>query len=425
MRTTWAAILLVHAPVAMSFAVPGWFEKNHIPGKQAADAMQQMRASPGTFVVVDANNVRGAVNFRLSKLRLTELVQGWAKSNGLSNRVVICWDHGLLPDASLHHGICHTWAGPRHSADDLIAMDVVPSLYQYAKVDGERVCVVTTDRELMQRVKRAAYESGASHGRLKLLGTRKFVSLLFHAASSSSEAQQTALRDEYAYSEEALQRFARSQRKHRRHERLRRRSRRPDGFSAPSAERTWVRVAMAEKLRRLITKQQATSCVDASDATPEPAHVVTLTLTKALAAANHAEGAAPARPPPAERLLDDVRLDGKQRTILLRYGEALALAERAQEGDDDATEVPEEQDPAEETGSLTPRFLPTKRQRRRQHRAVADSLLRAAGADGASTMGSDRRLQLAALQRQQQMAGLERWLDVESAAQVTGAALTK
>ena len=44
MRTLWAAILLVHAPVAMSFAFPGWFEKNYIPGKQAADAMQQMKA---------------------------------------------------------------------------------------------------------------------------------------------------------------------------------------------------------------------------------------------------------------------------------------------------------------------------------------------------------------------------------------------
>ena len=96
------------------------------------------------MVVLDANNIRGAVNFRLSKEKLSSLVARWASRNGLSNRVVICWDHGLAAEAHVLDGI--TMLGrTRRSADDLIACDVVPELYNQTN-NAAALYVVTTDR---------------------------------------------------------------------------------------------------------------------------------------------------------------------------------------------------------------------------------------------------------------------------------------
>lgn len=373
--------------------------------------MRSMTEAPGTIVVVDANNVRGAVNFRLSKLQLTTLCENWAAANGLANRIIIAWDHGLREEARIYRNVCHTWAGPKQSADDLIARSLVPGLYAHADTSeqgGERVCVVTTDRELLHRCKRAAFESGASHGRLRFFGTRKFVSLLFH--SVARDAQQQSIgdeaagddqRDEHAIaagfvrSEQKLRKFALTQRKLRAHERRRRR--RPDGYAAPSAERTWVRVAMAERLRRLIVEQPEEPTVLGKAPPPQ---VTALVAQLASAAGEEAFDASLLS---AEALLSDVRLDGKQRAILLRYGEALS------KGDDDDAALHEEP-----SGPLKPRALPTKRQRRRKQRAAADELMRTEGGGNARSLaaaaGSERRHALLALERRHQIEGLDRWL---------------
>lgn len=379
--------------------------------------MRSMTEAPGTIVVVDANNVRGAVNFRLSKLQLTTLCENWAAANGLANRIIIAWDHGLREEARIYRNVCHTWAGPKQSADDLIARSLVPGLYAHADTSeqgGERVCVVTTDRELLHRCKRAAFESGASHGRLRFFGTRKFVSLLFHsvARDGASDARQQSIgneaagddqRDEHAIaagfvrSEQKLRKFALTQRKLRAHERRRRR--RPDGYAAPSAERTWVRVAMAERLRRLIMEQPEEPTVLGK---APPPHVAALVAQLASAAREEAGDASPLS---AEGLLSDVRLDGKQRAILLRYGEALS------KGDDDDAAKAEHEEPS---GPLKPRALPTKRQRRRKQRAAADELMRTEGVVNARLLaaaaGSERRHALLALERRHQIEGLDRWL---------------
>ena len=448
-------MLIAFATVAAaaSFArAPSWFEKNMIPGRQAAETMRSMTADPGTIVVVDANNVRGAVNFRLSKLRFTTLVEGWAAKNGLGNRVVIAWDHGLVPLAHEYRGVCHAWAGPRESADDLIAMRIVPSLYDSSE-DEHRVCVVTTDRELMQRVKRAAFESGASQGRLRLLGTRKFVSLLMHATDDAVEigspvevesperklAQQSSEADEavvaiasgFERGETSVRRFAQTQRKLRRHERRRRR--RPDGYSAPYAERTWHRVVMSEKLRRLLAPDS--SAIAASDSAadkPDPVAAFAKTFnsrdcfsprsssrsSSRSARSGRVEPSGGERPLSAEGLLSDVRLDGKQRAVILRLGAALSKGSLTKPKAQGGAESPGGATAGQEGGgALRPRSLPTKRQRRRKLRASADELLVRAGTAGSEASRStgrearDRRLQLEVLERQQALEGLERWLD--------------
>lgn len=455
-----------------ALAVPAWFAKNMIPAKQAAETMQSMTASQGTptYIVVDANNVRGAVNFRLSKLKLTTLIETWASKYGLGDRIVLCWDHGLKSEAMLHNSICHAWAGARQSADDLIANSVVPGLYETGEQDA-RLCVVTTDRELIQRCKRAASESGASMGRLRLLGTRKFVSLLMHASpphayeNVGAEAHGCEIASAFERSETSVRRFALTLRKRRMHERRRRR--RPDGFSAPYAERTWHRVMMSEKLRRLLEKHARRPVNDASGLAlatsnsrsgtqdagdvplkPKAAAVNALALrlstapevstrgrrrasqgTRSRYASLHEDhlendGMAAGSTANAELLLGDVRLDGRQRAILLKYGGTLAKKGRAPpaEGprpstgaqvcaDSPSSPAVGNESGEQETasGALQPRSLPTRRQRRRQQRADAAVLLKQHGVP--AELGRDRRRQVELLERREQLLGLDRWLN--------------
>ena len=155
---------------------PAWFAPSMLPAAQVAEAMRKIASTPNTFVVVDGNNVRGRVNFRLSKAQLSSLLSTWAARHGLSERVVVCWDHGQQSEALVWRGVCHAFAGPRQSADDVIAIDALPSLLR--SPGCERVWVVTTDRELLWRCKQAAVQAGSPQGRLRFLGTAKLVSLL-------------------------------------------------------------------------------------------------------------------------------------------------------------------------------------------------------------------------------------------------------
>ena len=89
-------ILFVLHAVGLATAPP-WFEKHMLPTKQARDAVRTITDAP-TYVVVDANNARGAVNFRFSHLNFADLVSLWARRSGLAC-VVVCWDHGSASGA--------------------------------------------------------------------------------------------------------------------------------------------------------------------------------------------------------------------------------------------------------------------------------------------------------------------------------------
>ena len=148
---------------------PGWFKPSMLPPQQVADTMRKITESPSTFVVVDGNNVRGKVNFRLSKMQLADLLGTWAAQHGLSDNVLVCWDHGQQSEAVVWRGVCHTFAGPRRSADDVIATEALPHLLSSG---CDRVWVITADRELLWRCKAAADAAEGPRGRLRFMGTR-------------------------------------------------------------------------------------------------------------------------------------------------------------------------------------------------------------------------------------------------------------
>jgi len=123
---------------------------------------------------------------------------------------------------------------------------------------------------------RTAKESAAAAKgkvRVRVLGTTKLVALLLSsrpplasddAGAGTEEEAPTAIDgdtagvscavfDSFEAHDGALRTYARSLRKRRGHDAGRRR-RRPDGFSAPFAEKTWHRVVLAEHLRLLLER---------------------------------------------------------------------------------------------------------------------------------------------------------------------------
>jgi len=243
--------------------------------------------------------------------------------------------------------------------------------------------VITTDRELIGRAKQGALEAGAPMGALRVMGTTKLVSLLMYArkdpkpnrhdgesendendskrtgtARQSSVAHPTAselstseppsasepppafeplspMLAEFQRANADVKRFAASQRNRRRHERKRRR--RPDGFSAPFAEKTWHRVLLADKWRRLLedevgglsktggVSELGGSALSASedefDFFMQKYNEQGASSTHAATQETHEVQTA------ADTLLADVRLDHRQRQALLRFGDSLQRVE--------------------------------------------------------------------------------------------------
>ena len=78
-----------------------------LPAAHVAEAMRQITAAPNTFIVVDGNNVRGRVGFRLGKGELSALLVTWAERHQLSEQVVVAWDHGQRSEVLVWRGVCH------------------------------------------------------------------------------------------------------------------------------------------------------------------------------------------------------------------------------------------------------------------------------------------------------------------------------
>ena len=151
----------VRHALAMAAAPAGHQYAACIPSGRA---MRKMHDRDVAAVVLDANNIRGeSTSDCQRKARVSSFELGLAARLDRPHRSLL----GPWSTAEAHtlEGVTHAWAGPKRSADDLIACDVVPELYRQMDGDG-CVYVVTTDRELISRVKHAASMSGAAHGRL-------------------------------------------------------------------------------------------------------------------------------------------------------------------------------------------------------------------------------------------------------------------
>ncbi|KAK3233205.1 hypothetical protein CYMTET_56482 [Cymbomonas tetramitiformis] len=116
------------------------------------------------LLIIDANNVRGAMRFRIGPLQLCSLVSRWAYMNNFQNRVVIIFDHGPKQQAFLQDGICVVFSGPVQIADDVIAREV----RWFTKGELRDVVVVTRDMHLRARCTEMAEDELDSTGRVDL-----------------------------------------------------------------------------------------------------------------------------------------------------------------------------------------------------------------------------------------------------------------
>ena len=99
--------LLIGSAALAPLQAPPQFAPEMLPAAQVAEAMRQITAAPNTFIVVDGNNVRGRVGFRLGKGELSALLVTWAERHQLSEQVVVAWDHGQRSEALVWRGVCH------------------------------------------------------------------------------------------------------------------------------------------------------------------------------------------------------------------------------------------------------------------------------------------------------------------------------
>jgi hypothetical protein len=110
-------------------------------------------------ILIDVENLRGKSAFRLSYGDVLRAVSVWSNDAvpDLRGRVVLAMDHGTsassfyLPD----EGFSVVFSGPLAKADDVIALDLVPSLVgSQLNHSSKSCCVVTADRGLIQRCHR-------------------------------------------------------------------------------------------------------------------------------------------------------------------------------------------------------------------------------------------------------------------------------
>lgn len=371
---------------------------------------EQLSAYAATAcVLVDGNNVRGLNGFRWSAPRLHALVRAWARANGLEGRVVVVWDHGACPCAFAADGIGLAFAGPRATADDVIAAQTGAIL----DAGVQRVWVATSDRELVYRAMAAGSGAGQSErARVRVISSADFAALVAGpeeapamfaldaavgvgapAPGSSEQLGAAYGRSEGELRERAavlqpprLRLKARRQRQ--------RRGRAPGGISALGQsfkEKTWHRVVLAERLRRLLAAggQQG-------QGGGEGAGQAWLARYVGGYNAARSEGAVAPRP-----LLDDRRLDGEGRAHLLRFAKALRDAADGEPPDGGA----EEGGGADvivvgATEALAPAapYAPKPKRTRRERRVLRSSRARHAG-DRAAALPpmADREAALAAL----------------------------
>ena len=104
---------------------------------------------PQACLLIDVENLRGLSGFRVSHGTVVTALACWAREWELTGRVVLAVDHGdeqcgfYVPQV----GLAFVFAGPSEKADDV--------LVELVRRPGEEALVVTADRELRVRCRRA------------------------------------------------------------------------------------------------------------------------------------------------------------------------------------------------------------------------------------------------------------------------------
>ncbi|KAL7528895.1 hypothetical protein ACHAWF_002752 [Thalassiosira exigua] len=162
-----------------------------VPPAVAEMAWVERTSDPSVAIVIDAENVRGKTSFELDHADLLDRVLSWTRARGRAQgRTIVVVDHGaegsahLLSHSTHSQGrggdgeggtakeeeggeevereeeveeeeeaaMCVTFSGPNRKADDVVARDVG---WLASETDARRIVVITADRELAWRCRRA------------------------------------------------------------------------------------------------------------------------------------------------------------------------------------------------------------------------------------------------------------------------------
>jgi predicted RNA-binding protein with PIN domain len=117
-----------------------------------------------TILLVDSNNIRGSDGFKFTTEDLIKSLASWRRHTGMPTQNLVCvMDHGCRSNSFVYDGITLVFAGPNRTADDVIAHDCQWFTNATATDDSNKchVFVVTNDRELRSRCKRASGDTKA------------------------------------------------------------------------------------------------------------------------------------------------------------------------------------------------------------------------------------------------------------------------
>ena len=173
---------------------------------------------PQACLLIDVENLRGLSGFRVSHGTVIAALACWTREWELTGRVVLAVDHGDeqcgFYDTQL--GLAFVFAGPREKADDVLVRLVSRA--------GEEALVVTADRELRVRCRRA------TRRRLSIASPLALLSALFPgdallpaaaevvAAGGGVSAADAATADPFALTSDEVEASQRSERERKREE---------------------------------------------------------------------------------------------------------------------------------------------------------------------------------------------------------------
>lgn len=150
-----AACLVVTVVLALS--LKSWRRKSAPVGfsyERKTERRPRWWRGNGTAMLVDANNVRGALRFEVDVVDFCGACCRAARRCESVSEMIICVDHGPETCAMDCGGICVAFAGKKTgryaTADDMI----VSAAGRIAKLGG-RIVVITADRELSRRCRYA------------------------------------------------------------------------------------------------------------------------------------------------------------------------------------------------------------------------------------------------------------------------------
>eukprot|EP00566_Odontella_aurita_P027910 CAMPEP_0113556038 /NCGR_PEP_ID=MMETSP0015_2-20120614/17042_1 /TAXON_ID=2838 /ORGANISM="Odontella" /LENGTH=189 /DNA_ID=CAMNT_0000457365 /DNA_START=319 /DNA_END=884 /DNA_ORIENTATION=+ /assembly_acc=CAM_ASM_000160 len=111
-------------------------------GRRPSLAESYLHPSPGSVLLIDAENLRGKSGFEMSHPELLHRTSLWADRNGIRGHVSLVVDHGAGRGAYWlpRRGVGVVFAGPCVKADDVLAREAVPFFLELAlgeDIEGE------------------------------------------------------------------------------------------------------------------------------------------------------------------------------------------------------------------------------------------------------------------------------------------------